>query len=387
MGNPAIGTSRLPSGLAENLAACLLPAASASTLPAVCYSDGEVHQIERDTVFRRGWIGVGRFDRWPDVGDFSAIDLGGVPVVVVRDTDRLRAFANTCSHRSSQVMVGDGNCSRMRCPFHFWTYALDGRLLGAPSMQRTDGFDRDEHGLHEFALVERYGFVFVSLEGSPPPIDEWLGDFGVVHEASNLAGLVTTHRREFTVECNWKGFAEVFNEYYHLPYVHPGSIDNTYDDPDEPDVVVGAFATHFGTTQGTGGLLEDEQHRALPEMSGLSDREAHGVRYSWIFPNTVIATGAEGMWMYEVYPDGPDRCRCAQVVCFPPETVAMAGFHEVAESYYERFDVAINEDIPVLEQQHLGMCSPFAGQGRFSYLEPNVARFAAWYAERLLSAG
>ena len=387
MGNPAIRTSRLPSGLAEDLAACLLPAASASTLPAVCYTDREVHRVERDTVFRRGWIGVGRFDRWSDVGDFSAIDLGGVPVVVVRDTDRLRAFANTCSHRSSQVMVGDGNCSRMRCPFHFWTYALDGRLLGAPSMQRTDGFDRGEHGLHEFALVERYGFVFVSLEGSAPPIDEWLGDFGEVHEASNLAGLVTTHRREFTVECNWKGFAEVFNEYYHLPYVQPGSIDSTYDDPDEPDVVAGAFATHFGTTQGTGGLLEDEQHRALPVMPDLSDREAHGVRYSWIFPNMVIATGAEGMWMYEVYPDGPDRCRCAQVVCFPPETVAMAGFYEVAESYYERFDVAINEDIPVLEQQHLGMRSPFAGQGRFSYLEPSVARFATWYAERLLSAG
>ena len=387
MGNPAIRTSRLPSGLAEDLAACLLPAASASTLPAVCYSDREVHRVERDTVFRRGWIGVGRFDRWPDVGDFSAIDLGGVPVVVVRNTDRLRAFANTCSHRSTQVMVGDGNCSRMRCPFHFWTYGLDGRLLGAPSMQRTEGFDRGEHGLHEFALAERYGFVFVSLEESPPGIDGWLGDFGEVHEASNLSDLVTTHRREFTVECNWKGFAEVFNEYYHLPYVHPGSIDSTYDDPDEPDVVAGAFSTHFGTTQGTGGLLEDEQHRALPVMGGLSDREAHGVRYSWLFPNMVIATGAEGMWMYEVYPDGPDRCRCAQVVCFPPETAAMAGFAEVAEAYYERFDVAINEDIPVLEQQQLGMRSPFSRQGRFSYLEPSVARFATWYAERLLSAG
>ena len=386
MGNPAVRTSRLPPGLAEDLASCLLPAASASTLPAACYTDPDIHQVERDTVFRRGWIGVGRFDRWPEVGDFSAIDIGGVPVVVVRGEDQLRAFANTCSHRSTQVMVGEGNCSRMRCPFHFWTYALDGRLLGAPSMQRTDGFDRGDHGLHEFALVERYGFVFVSLEGSPPPIDEWLGDFGEVHEASNLAGLVTTHRREFTVECNWKGFAEVFNEYYHLPYVHPGSIDGTYDDPDEPDVVVGAFATHFGTTQGTGGLLEDEQHRALPVMGGLSDREAHGVRYSWVFPNMVIATGAEGMWMYEVHPDGPDRCRCSQVVCFPPETVALPGFGEVAGSYYERFDVAINEDIPVLEQQHLGMRSPFAAQGRFSYLEPNVARFASWYSERLLSA-
>ncbi len=386
-GGVVVGTSGLPDGLAGGLARCLAPADEASSLPAACYSDLAVHLVERDTMFRHGWIGVGRFDRWPDVGDFSAMDLGGVPVVVVRDESRLRAFANTCSHRSSQVMVGDGNCSRMRCPFHFWTYGLDGRLLGAPSMQRTAGFDRADHGLHEFDLAERHGFVFVSLEESPPPIDEWLGDFGEVHEPWALAEMVTTRRREFTVDCNWKGFAEVFNEYYHLPYVHPGSIDSTYDDPDEPDVVVGAYTTHFGTTQGTGGLLVDEQHRALPLIDGLPDREAHGVRYSWLFPNLVIATGAEGMWMYEVYPDGPDRCRCAQVVCFPPTTIARPDFAEVAEAYYERFDVAISEDIPVLEQQHLGMRSPFSRQGRFSYLEPSVARFAAWYAERLLSAG
>ena len=386
-GGVVVGTFGLPDGLAGGLARCLAPADEASSLPAACYSDLAVHLVERDTMFRHGWIGVGRFDRWPDVGDFSAMDLGGVPVVVVRDEGRLRAFANTCSHRSSQVMVGDGNCSRMRCPFHFWTYGLDGRLLGAPSMQRTAGFDRADHGLHEFDLAERHGFVFVGLEESPPPIDGWLGDFGEVHEPWALADMVTTRRREFTVDCNWKGFAEVFNEYYHLPYVHPGSIDSTYDDPDEPDVVVGAYATHFGTTQGTGGLLVDEQHRALPLIDGLPDREAHGVRYSWLFPNLVIATGAEGMWMYEVYPDGPDRCRCAQVVCFPPTTIARPGFAEAAEAYYERFDVAISEDIPVLEQQHLGMRSPFSRQGRFSYLEPNVARFAAWYAERLLSAG
>ena len=385
-GGVVVGTSGLPAGLAGGLARCLAPADEASSLPAACYSDLAVHLVERNTVFRHGWIGVGRFDRWPDVGDFSAMDLGGVPVVVVRDEGRLRAFANTCSHRSSQVMVGDGNCSRMRCPFHFWTYGLDGRLLGAPSMQRTAGFDRADHGLHEFNLAERHGFVFVSLEESPPPIDGWLGDFGEVHEPWALADMVTTRRREFTVDCNWKGFAEVFNEYYHLPYVHPGSIDSTYDDPDEPDMVVGAYATHFGTTQGTGGLLVDEQHRALSPIDGLPDREAHGVRYSWLFPNLVIATGAEGMWMYEVYPDGPDRCRCAQVVCFPPTTIARPGFAEAAEAYYERFDVAISEDIPVLEQQHLGMRSPFSRQGRFSYLEPSVARFAAWYAERLLSA-
>lgn len=137
--------------------------------------------------------------------------------------------------------------------------------------------------------------------------------------------------------------------------------------------------------------MEDDQEKALPVIPTLGEREASGVRYSWLFPTLVIATGAEGLWLYEVYPDGPDRCRCAQVVCFPPETVARDGFAEVAESYYERFDVAIDEDIPMLERQHRGMVA--AGgplsirQGRFSYLEPNVARFAGWYADRLLSVG
>ncbi len=380
--------SDLPSDLVEDLGRCAGGQATAHSLPTACYVDADVAALEAEVVFRRGWVGVGRGDRWASPGDYAALDVGGVPVAVVRGDDGvLRAFANTCSHRFAQVVEGEGSCTRMRCPFHAWTYALDGRLVGAPSMARTDGFDRTEHGLHEFVVAERLGFAFVSLEASPPSIDAWLGDAAEVHARWDLTSMVTTRRREFTVDCNWKAFAEVFNEYYHLPYVHPGSIDDTYDDPDEPEAVTGAWATHFGTTQGTGGLLEDDQDKALPVIGGLDEREARGVRYSWLFPSLVIATGAEGLWMYEVFPDGPDRCRCAQVVCFPPETVAADGFAEVAESYYERFDVAIAEDIPMLERQRRGMATPFARQGRFSYLEPNVARFAGWYAERLLSVG
>jgi phenylpropionate dioxygenase-like ring-hydroxylating dioxygenase large terminal subunit len=379
---------RLSGDLAEALSRCTGTSATGHSLPAACYVDPDVAALEAEVIFRQGWVGVGRSDRWPGTGDYAAIDLGGVPVVVVRDDEgALSAYANTCRHRSTQVMDGEGHCTRMRCPFHFWTYGLDGRLLGAPNMHQTEDFDRDEHGLHEFAVTERHGFAFVSLEASPPSIDHWLGDFGVIHARWDLASLVTTRRREFTVDCNWKEFAEVFNEYYHLPYVHPGSISDTYDDPDEPEDVVGAWATHSSTTQGTGGLLEADQAKALPRIGALTDREAGGVRYSWLHPTLVIATGAEGMWMYEVYPDGPNRCRCAQVVCFPAETVALDRFAAVAEAYYERFDVAIAEDIPMLERQHRGMQSPFAEQGRFSYLEPNVARFASWYADRLLSVG
>ena len=370
----------------QSLKKCIGPVETGWSLPPAWYVSEELYELEQAVVFRSGWVGVGRSDRWRESGDFSAMTLAGVPLVVVRDDDgNLRAYANSCSHRGAQVMVGEGSCARMRCPFHFWTYGLDGRLVGAPSMNKTTNFDKADHGLGEFALAERFGFVFVSFEPDPPSIDEWFGDFGRFHEPWPIADLVMTRRRELVVDCNWKPFAEVFNEYYHLPYVHPGSIDSTYDEPDDPDVVEGRYATHFGTTEGTGGLLVADRDKQLPIMEGLEGRAADGVRYTWLFPNIIVAVGSEAMWMYELYPEGPHRVRCAQAVCFPQATIDSPGFAEKAEAYYERFDVAIAEDIPVLVRQHAGLKSPFAKQGRYSYLEPSVARFAGWYAERILA--
>ncbi len=143
MATLGVGPVPLPQRVADALTRCAGPSDIQPTLPAACYVDPDIYAVEQQAVFRQGWVGVGRSDRWPQVGDYSAMELGGVPTVVVRAEDgRLRAWANTCSHRASQIMVGNGNCSRMRCRFHFWTYGLDGRLLAAPSMGRTPGFDQ-----------------------------------------------------------------------------------------------------------------------------------------------------------------------------------------------------------------------------------------------------
>ncbi len=376
-----------PSPLSAELAQGLRRSGALS-LPPACYHDPAVAEFEADVIFRRGWVGVGRRDRWLARGDFSAVEVGGVAVLIALDDQgELRAFSNTCRHRGSQLVEGDGNCSRIRCPFHAWTYALDGRLVGAASMAETPNFDKADYPLHEFALGEHDGFVFVCLASDPPPFGDWVGTFSQVHESWPLADLVTVRRREFSVECNWKAFAEVFNEYYHLPYVHSSSIDGLYGEPDDTDDVSGAFTTQFGVTAGTAGLLQDDQRQALPAMPGLSGRDATGVRYSWLYPNIVTAIGVDAMWMYEIYPSGPDRCDCAQVVCFPQSTIDSAGFSDKATTYLERMDVAINEDIPVLERQHRGLRSPFAAQGPFSHLEPSVANFARWYAEQLLGTG
>jgi phenylpropionate dioxygenase-like ring-hydroxylating dioxygenase large terminal subunit len=186
------------------------------------------------------------------------------------------------------------------------------------------------------------------------------------------------------VNCNWKAFLEVFNEYYHLRYVHPNSIDSLYARPEPANATTGAYASQFGETQGTGALLEDQQAQALPPMPQLKGRWAEGARYTWIFPNMTFAAGKDSLWVYEAYPLGPHRCQVHQTICFPPETVARPDFAEKAAHYYARLDAALAEDVVALENQHAGLNSPLARPGRFSTLmEPNVASFASWYADRL----
>jgi len=361
------------------------PIATAATLPPACYTDAGVHERERQAVFHRSWVGVGRADRWESAGSYSAITLAGVPIIVLRARDgELKAFANTCRHRGARLLEGEGRCQTIRCPYHRWTYALDGRLLLAPRMENVPGFDEAENGLIPVRIESMEGFAFVCFDPDCPPLAQWLGDFSDVHRPWSLADMVTTRRREFEVACNWKSFIEVFNEYYHLPAVHPDSLDGLYDDPDDADEVSGQYATQFGTTQGTSALLETAQAHALPAIASLADRNRQGTRYTWVYPNMTFAAGTDSIWMYEVYPLATDRTLVGMTICYPETTAQRSDFAAKAQHYYERFDAAIAEDLPALENQQAGLDSPLARQGRFSPLEPSVANFACWYAQRML---
>ena len=373
--------------LAGPLRAAIGEISEASTLPPACYTGAEVLAAEETGLLRRSWLGIGRADEWREAGDYSTFDLAGASVIVLRDeAGVLRALANTCRHRGTRLLDGCGNAERIRCPFHGWTYGLDGSLRGATRMGGTRGFRRADMGLVEFRTAERGGFVFVALSDEAPHIDVWLGAFADLHSPWRLDELVTTRRRELEVECNWKLFLEVFNESYHLEDVHASTFGGIYVEPELPDAVGGCVQTSFSPTAGTGGLKADEQEHVLPLMPDLSARQRAGTRYTWVFPSLTFAAGSEALWAYGARPLGPARCRVTQWVCFPPGTVASAGFDAKAERYYARMDEALAEDIAVLERQQLGMDSPFARAGRWSDLEHGAAAFAVWYAERLAQA-
>lgn len=365
-----------------DLSPSLAAVEKAVSLSPTCYTSSDITDDEVQHLFREGWIGVGRADMVREPGEFITLDIAGQSILLLRDkSGNLQAFANTCRHRGARLVDGTGQCKGLRCPFHSWFYDLQGNLVAAPHMDKVAGFDKADHGLITYHAEERQGFAFLCLSPNVPDLDAQLGDFTRIHAPWPLESLVSVRRRELEVDCNWKLFLDVFNEYYHLPFVHPDSIDSVYCTPDPADQVTGAFATQFGATDGTGGLLADAQDSALPAMPGLTGEALNGARYTWVFPNMSFAANSDALWCYEAYPIGPDRCKVVQTSCFARSTTELTGFAEKSAAYLDRMDAALDEDIPALVNQQRGMANPDARPGPFQPdLEPNVAAFARWYA-------
>jgi phenylpropionate dioxygenase-like ring-hydroxylating dioxygenase large terminal subunit len=200
--------------------------ADGRTIPFDWYSDPAVLRLERERIFRRAWQYAGRVDQAAEPGAYFTCDLGGVPVVVVRDDEgTLRAFLNVCRHRGSLVCEGEGKRASLQCPYHAWTYGLDGSLRAAPRSERVPGFEQEELGLLPVS-VESWGpFVFVSPDAEAAPLADTLGELPSLVAAAGLdVESLRFHHRASGPEyaANWKVCAENFLECYHCQVAHPG---------------------------------------------------------------------------------------------------------------------------------------------------------------------
>jgi len=372
--------------LLERIKLCKLSPPQRRSLPFECYWEDSVFIQEQKLIFANQWLGLGRADRLELPGEYEVFELCGQTLILIRDQDKiLRLYANTCRHRGSKLLDGKGQCQAISCPFHGWTYALDGSLKFAKTMSENPNFDFSEHSLIEYNLKELQGFLFAFLGNQPTDLDTQLGDFSELHQPWSLNELITTRREVFEVQCNWKAFLDVFNEYYHLNNVHRNSIDKLYRKPEESDKTTGDYASQFGLTTGTGALLETQQINALPKMANLDEPWSLGARYSWIFPNMTFAAGQEAIWVYEANPITSERCQVRQSICFPKNTIELPDFKEKSQAYYHRLDEALHEDIAALENQQKGLHNSPSLQGQFSTLmEANVATFSQWYANKVI---
>ena len=360
------------------------PLLEAETLPGDCYTSQAFFRREVETIFMKSWNFIGREDRLPDPGCYFAFEFVGVPVVVVRGRDsKVRAFANTCRHRGSRIMAGEGIRTVFSCPYHAWTYAIDdGRLIGAMEMEETEGFDRKHYGLIEFRLETWAGFMFLNFDSDAEPLEAWLGDLPEVLASYNLDAMVTTRRVEYDLDCNWKIYVENAMESYHVPTVHQQTIQKQKRDHNPPIPANGQYCGLFTRHEGSRALLEGM--KGFPYIPTLEGNAAAGTYYVLLYPSTMFGLTYDCMWWLELHPSSATKTRLVVGSCFPEATTRRADFDELVTNYYARWNKSIVEDNDVSDLQQIGLQSPFVEPGRFSHLEPLVHAIDNWVLDRVL---
>jgi choline monooxygenase len=330
------------------------PLAESYTIPAAWYIDKRIAQLERQYVFGGTWQVVARVDQLQRPGQFVTTQLASEPLVVVRSADgQLRTFYNVCRHHAAAVVTeAEGDAAIFRCPYHGWSYGLDGALKGAPEFEGVCGFDRTQNGLVPIQVGSWEQFVFVNLDPQAAPLADFLG--GLVRRVAplNLAHLHFFERRVYSLECNWKVFVDNYLDGgYHVPHLHK------------------ALNSVLDYKQYT---IENEDRYCLqssPMVSSAVDaatsatRQGDRARYFWQYPNFMINLYQGYMDTNLVLPDGVDRCTVIFDFYFDDVSEAAAERNRQSIAVGERVN---DEDVGICESVQRGLHSRAYGAGRLS---------------------
>jgi choline monooxygenase len=378
------------------LSAVLGPTAGASGLPNDVYTSDAYFVRERDSVFARTWACVGRGTDAPNPGDVCPVDLMGLPLVLVRDADRvLRVFHNVCSHRGNKLVAQACNVTAaIRCPYHSWTYKLDGELRGTPhiggvGIHEIEGFERGKHGLRPVRSHEWLDLVFVNLSASAPdfashiaPLMERWKPFVGMADLRQLT--IGTCHAQITMElaANWKLAVENFCESYHLPWIHP-SLNKRSRLEDHYHIIDDAGFAGQGSKAYDPDYLDGER---FPHFQNWPADKHAWAEYVALFPNVWFGLHVDHLYTVILKPVAPNR------------TVESFQFYYLGEAAGERFankravslqawHQVFTEDIGVVEGMQLGRLSPAFQGGVFSpVMDEPTHHFHQWVARSLLEA-
>jgi Rieske 2Fe-2S family protein len=378
-GDPA---SRAPVDPAS-LAWSLRPFGESRMLPREAYTSQAVLDWELRHFFDGGWSCVGVSSSVPSPGDQRAEAVGSGGVFLVRADDGVvRAFANACRHRGHELLpcaAGVVNRSVVTCPYHAWSYRLDGSLRRAPGFDRAAGFDPSTHGLAELPSAEWHGLVFVNPSGGA-------GDFSAHVEGLEgylapyeIGRLVTRGRHDYVVSANWKVLAENYQECYHCPAIHPelcsASPPRSGENHHDP---AGAWAEGWmEIREGFETMSLDGSSNASP-LRGLDELRRHVVDYVVIFPNVLVSLHPDYVMTHVLAPLAPDRTR---IVCewhFAPEDADKDGFDP--SFAVDFWDVTNRQDWLACESVQRGISSPRWIPGPLSQEEDGVYQFVTMVA-------
>jgi phenylpropionate dioxygenase-like ring-hydroxylating dioxygenase large terminal subunit len=284
------------------------PGAAASGAPAHRYTSAEWLERERRDLFARSWLAVGLAWRVARPGSYLTFDEGALPVVVVRDRDGvLRAFVNSCRHRGTRLLDGAGEVAAIRCPYHDWKYALDGRLRHIPEAA---GFaaepDKESLGLRPLRVAEALGFVWVTTDAEAPPITEAFGELVDEFAPYRLEEMRPIQEVTWTLACNWKAVLDNATESYHLARVHGASVGPLIEEA--PD-----FRTYGDHYRLSVAIADSGWRRTLDRHTSrggpYSERQQAALMKYVLFPNLLVNLVPCHLTVFQVWPVDAGHCR------------------------------------------------------------------------------
>jgi len=347
-----------------------VPFEQARAMPTSVYTSEDFVEAELKHVFSKDWYCVGRTDALSKPGDYVTAELAGQPIVVLRDADhQLRAMSNVCLHRMSTLLQGRGNAKTIVCPYHAWTYNLDGKLRGAPAMSQNDAFCKDHYRLPQVRCEEWLGWVFVCLDPDAETVSVQLAEVADMIAAYDMTNYSESFYEEHVWNTNWKVLAENFMESYHLPVCHAGTIgglsklEDMVCPPGRP-----AFNYHT--------ILKDESLRiamAHPAKNNRLKGEERRTTYLLaLYPSLMITLTPGYFWYISLHPKGPGQVHIrfggGMSNDFAEDTDISENFTQL-KTLLDEVNV---EDRGCTEKVFNGLCSDAATPGHLSHLErPN----------------
>ena len=337
-----------------------------------------VYDEEREKIWWGDWVTIGRSEEVANPGDFVVKDLAGESIFLTRNADGvLNGFYNVCSHRGTKFLDdgASGNVRKaFRCPYHAWTYDLNGRLIGTPNVSESEFFDRDAYPLHGFAVDEYAGFVFVNLAESPRPLMDALTDGAesiTSFERFKMDELRVGIRIVYEVEANWKIVVENYNECLHCPQVHPELVQvvplfrfgEVWDEETRDD---GNWMVEGATSFTADGKSE------LPKLPDLLPEDYRMYYGSYEFPNLLLNLHPDCVMYYIGLPKGPTHTQVISEYLFRPEVIADPNAFK-PQPVVEFWDLISKQDWDVCARAQTGVGSRaftagvYPRQDRFLY--------------------
>jgi choline monooxygenase len=370
------------------------PVDVAVTLIPDAYSSREFFELERERVFASSWIVVGFASQVREAGDVIVAEVAGRSIIVTRDKHgELNAFHNVCRHRAAKLLDEDTRAvrnNRIRCPYHSWTYDLEGACLGTPLFEGSDipkeaqaafdmseikGFDKADYGLLP-VRAESWGFlVCVNFDPNAGPLTEQLGDLPDRFSDYKLEEWDVVREKGYEVSANYKLVGENFLEYYHLPWVHPELVQvSRMEDHyrwQGPGLYSGFCTSPISQDTESGGL-----QGALPSLSTLGDEDSTSARFVLLFPNVAISVMPNHAFVIIANPQGPDRTVERTALLSHPESLESSDVETELDQLARFWDLVNLQDIEIVERVQQGISNPAYRGGRMCYqFEDTLHRF------------